>query len=112
MPEPADTVSSVAQTVTQTGLSTVGLFALLVALTRWIGGNFTKAVTSLETKLDSQKVEHKKEIDKIKEQHETCLEQHRLTSIELATLLGRMSAIDGIKTQSQEVNKNDKNRLS
>lgn len=78
-----------------TGVTTITLFGLLVGLTKWIGGNFSKQVVTLTEKLDAQTLEHKKELCEIKIAHEDCLKKHSETRVELATLKGRMSAIDG-----------------
>lgn len=83
------------QTIATTGITTVTLFGLLVGLTRWIGGKFTKAVNDLEAKLKIETEEHKKEITEIKAAHADCVQKHTETAIALATLKGRMSAIDG-----------------
>jgi hypothetical protein len=78
-----------------TGITTLTLFGLLVALTKWIGGNFAKEVMILNSKLDMQTVEHKKEIAEIRIAHDDCLKKHNETALALATLKGRMSAVEG-----------------
>ena len=89
-------------TIATTGITSVGLFALLVGLTRWIGGNFAKQVSDLNTSIAVMKSENKIEMDILKKAREDCEQKHdnarealAETKIELASLKGRMSAIEG-----------------